>query len=165
MVRSIFAELARAGLFQPLWSERIFDEWRIAVARKHGLAVEPEVVAAQAELSRSFPQAQVVGDPILETQLALPDPADAHVLAAAVAGQADMLLTFNLRDFPKQSVAGFGIDVAHPDSFLWQLLGEREGEVRTVVGRTMNAAGIEAGRQRSVLKRAKLSRFGKAFAA
>ncbi len=49
-------------------------------------------------------------------------PKDRHVLAAAVAGRADILVTENLRDFPPAAVADFGIIVAGQDDFLSGLL-------------------------------------------
>ena len=48
-------------------------------------------------------------------QLLVPD--DVHVLAAAIAGHADCIVTANLKDFPENALAPFGIQVIHPTSF------------------------------------------------
>ena len=58
------------------------------------------------------------------------DPKDRHVLAAAVRGGADTVVTFNLKDFPDEGAAMHGIEILHPDSFLIGLLG---GYAETVV--------------------------------
>jgi hypothetical protein len=50
--------------------------------------------------------------------LELPDPDDRHVLAAAIHCGADLILTFNLDDFPEHSLASCGIGACHPDLFL-----------------------------------------------
>lgn len=165
LARGILIETAAGGLFEPVWSGRIFDEWRIAVARQHGLDAEAEVVSAQSDLTQRFPNASVEASPDLEAQIRLPDPADVHVLGAAVAGEADILLTFNLRDFPRGTVNPFGIEVLHPDSYLWSMLGDAPEAMSKAALRALDAAGIEPDRRRAAMKRAKLSRFAKALEA
>jgi hypothetical protein len=48
----------------------------------------------------------------------LPDPGDRHVLAAAIVGPCDVIMTQNARDFPEEGLEPYGIDVQHPDDFL-----------------------------------------------
>jgi predicted nucleic acid-binding protein len=43
------------------------------------------------------------------------DQKDRHVLAAAVRANAEVLVTFNIKDFPPDSVRDFDIQVVHPD--------------------------------------------------
>ncbi len=50
------------------------------------------------------------------------DPKDRHVLAAAVKSKADVIVTFNLKDFPAESLEPWGIKAQHPDQFLLDLL-------------------------------------------
>jgi hypothetical protein len=47
---------------------------------------------------------------------------DRHVLAAAVAGRADTLVTENLKDFPPESAVHLGITITGQDDFLLGLL-------------------------------------------
>ena len=47
--------------------------------------------------------------------LELPDPNDVHVLAAAIAGHADCIVTSNLKDFPASILMEFGIEAVDPD--------------------------------------------------
>jgi hypothetical protein len=56
--------------------------------------------------------------------LSLPDPEDRHVLAAAIKGHAEVIVTFNLADFPAATLAQYGMEAQHPDVFLgtlWEL--------------------------------------------
>lgn len=46
------------------------------------------------------------------------DPGDRHVLAAAVAGSAEAIITFNLEHFPPEACEPFGVEATHPDEFL-----------------------------------------------
>jgi len=57
-----------------------------------------------------------------ERRLSLPDPNDRHVLAAAIACAADVIVTFNINDFPGDTLSPFGIAAVTPDQFLIQLL-------------------------------------------
>jgi len=61
--------------------------------------------------------------------LQLPDPNDRHVLAAAIRARADVIVTINLRDFPPEVMAPFGIEAQHPDEFILHLLDLAPGVV------------------------------------
>lgn len=60
-------------------------------------------------------------EPLLSS-VELPDPDDRHVLAAAIKGRADLIVTFNLKDFPEAVLDGFGIEAQHPDEFITNLI-------------------------------------------
>lgn len=165
LVRRIVLGAAQAGSFRPFWSVRVLDEWQIAAARRHGAAAEAEVVAARKDIAGRFPDAAALADETVEAGLRLPDPADAHVLAAAIGAGAGVLLSFNLRDFPRRALAPSGIRAAHPDGFLWECLSRRPDEIGRVIDDALVALQIEPGRGRAALKRARLSRLGKAWEA
>lgn len=112
--------LAEAGLFQPLWSEAILDEVRRNLPR---VGVTPDDADRRTRMmSEAFgAEAFVEGFDGLIDEMAC-DPKDRHVLAAAVHGGADVIVTFNLKDFPDRATVVHEIDVLHPDDFLVDLL-------------------------------------------
>jgi predicted nucleic acid-binding protein len=121
-LRDLLMRLATTELFRACWSAAIHDEWTGAVLR-----TRPEL-KAQLERTRQLMDAHVLDslvtgyEPLIKT-LDLPDPHDRHVLAAAIVGRADLIVTKNLKDFPAERLAPFGIDAQHPDVFVRNLLG------------------------------------------
>jgi hypothetical protein len=71
--------------------------------------------------------------------LTLPDPNDLHILAAAIVAEADVIVTFNLKDFPAENINQYGITAKHPDDFIADLIGLNSFKV---------AAAVETCRQR-----------------
>jgi hypothetical protein len=120
--RDLLIRLARTGLVGARWTARIQDEWI-----RNLLANRPDLNPAQLRRTRELMEAAVPGA-LVEAfehripELALPDPDDRHVLAAAIEAQADVLVTFNGKDFPREVVAPYGIEVIDPDAFVQDLL-------------------------------------------
>ena len=52
----------------------------------------------------------------------LPDSNDRYVLAAAIVGETNVIVTQNIRDFPADRLSPFRIDVHHPDAFTGRVL-------------------------------------------
>lgn len=162
--RALVLGAGQAGLIVPLWSARIIEEWRRAVARD-GPQAAAEVAADIALARIACPDAAIAVPEGLADTLSLPDPDDRHVLAAAIAARADVLLTRNMRDFPPRTLARHGISPRAPDSLFLELWVDRPdamaGIAGPVVAATARAAGLGP---RDVLKRAGLPRLGKALA-
>src|SRR5215470_13944499 len=116
LVRDVLLSLAHAGLYRPLWSADIAREWQdnLLVRRP----AKAEQIARTARLmDEHFPEALITGYESLISTLMLPDPADRHVLAAAIRGGAQIIVTGNLRDFPKDSLAVYDIEPMSADEF------------------------------------------------
>jgi hypothetical protein len=64
----------------------------------------------------------VVGYQDLIPSLTLPDANDRHVLAAAICAGADVIVTYNLKDFPTTTLEQYGIEAQHPDEFISHLI-------------------------------------------
>lgn len=54
--------------------------------------------------------------------LELPDPKDRHVLAAAIKTNANVIVTNNIKDFPKEYLASFGLTAKTADDFLTYII-------------------------------------------
>jgi predicted nucleic acid-binding protein len=163
VLREILIGAARAGLYQPLWSDRILEEWARATV-KLGPGAEAVARGEVAVLRAEIPGASVTPKAGLEARLHLPDLADIHVLAAAIAGGADVIVTFNAKDFPRHVLTEEGLRRMDPDEFLRTLHETYPDAVAAVVETVRAKAEALSGEPqplRALLKRAQLPRLGK----
>ena len=72
--------------------------------------------------NRAFPDAMVDNYEQLITSLELPDEKDRHVLAAAIKTNANIIVTENLKDFPEDYLASFGLSAKSSDQFLTDII-------------------------------------------
>ena len=166
VLREVLIGVAKAGLYTPLWSDRILEEWARATV-KLGPGAEDIARGEIAALRVAFPKASVAPREGLAARLWLPDPADVHVLAAAIAGHADLIVTFNASDFPRHTLAEEGLRRDDPDHFLlglWRVAPEAVERVVEDVRAEAERLSGEAQPLRPLMKRARLPRLGKALA-
>ncbi|WP_246163641.1 PIN domain-containing protein [Brasilonema sennae] len=105
--------LATTGSYKPRWSAMIHDEWIRNVC-----ANRPDLSLAYLERTRTLmdlhvEDALVEGYETIIPTLSLPDADDRHILAAAIVGQCDTIITFNLKDFPQETLAPYRIEAVH----------------------------------------------------
>jgi predicted nucleic acid-binding protein len=122
-LRDLLMRLALQDLYRAKWTAAIHEEWM-----RNVLLNRPDLSREQLERTRQLMDANVrdclvTGYECLIPALVLPDPDDAHVLAAAVHGGANIIVTFNLKDFPAAILAPHGIEAQHPDEFITNLIG------------------------------------------
>lgn len=99
--------LAEAGAYRPQWSAGVLEELERNLVEKAGLATESARRRISA-MQRAFPDAEVQGyETLIESMTC--DAKDRHVLAAAVRGQSEVLVTFNGDDFPDAPIAVAGV--------------------------------------------------------
>lgn len=127
-LRDLLMRLAITGLYSARWTEQIHEEWTRSLLKKRPDLADalPRTVEL---MDRAVPDALVTGHEPLISALVLPDPDDRHVLAAAIRAGAQLIVTFNLKDFPADTLASFGIEAVHPDTFLEQQFELNEGLV------------------------------------
>lgn len=116
-LRDTLLRVAERGVYRPLWSEPILFDLRLNVVERYP-DISPERFDSMLEdMREAFEDATVTGfEPLIDSMTN--DVSDRHVLAAAVAGRADVIVTHNVRDFPPTVCDPFGIDVQTPDEFL-----------------------------------------------
>jgi predicted nucleic acid-binding protein len=120
-LRDTLLRFAAAEFYDLLWSERILDEAERNLVTD-GRVDESGARRLRNAMTTAFDDAIVPGEAIAALEEAMTnDPKDRHVLAAAVASEAQAVITMNLRDFPAASTEPYGIEAQHPDEFLMVL--------------------------------------------
>lgn len=133
-LRSLLMHLALIGLFRAKWSADVHEEWISNLLQRRPDLTRDKLERTRMLMDKHAIDALVTGyeDLIPGLQLPglqLPDPNDRHVLAAAIRGHADVIVTMNLRDFPSDTIGSFGIEAQHPDEFVLHLLDLAPGAV------------------------------------
>ncbi|NCO21730.1 MAG: PIN domain-containing protein [Rhodobacterales bacterium] len=167
VLRDILLAAAKAGLYEPLWSPRILEEWARATV-KLGPGAETVARGEIALLTAAWPRAAILPRDGDLARLCLPDLNDIHVLAAAIAGSADLIVTFNARDFPRHTLSAEGLARQDPDQFLLYLYLRAPEAIRASVASVHATAQQLAGEPlplKPLLKRARLPRLAKALVA
>lgn len=121
-LRDLLIRIARKGLVRAKWTDEILDECFRSI-----LANEPERKSESLRRTRELmnlavADCLVAGYEDLVESIKLPDPNDRHVVAAAVRCGAQVIVTANLDDFPKESLAAFELEAVHPDDFVLDCL-------------------------------------------
>jgi predicted nucleic acid-binding protein len=141
-LRDLLLRVALAGVVRARWSDEILDEcFRNIVSNRPDL---PAAALARTRelMCEAVPDCLVTNYHDLADHVLLPDPDDRHVLAAAIRSNAQVIVTFNLKDFPDAALAPFGIEAKHPDDFLLDAIGIAPGTIATVV--SQQAAALKS---------------------
>ncbi len=132
-VRDLLVRLAAAGLFRGRWTDQIHEEWCRNLLKNRS-DIPPERIQAVCELmDKTVADCKVEGYESLIDGLILPDADDRHVLAAAIRCSAQVIVTYNLADFPADRLEPYGIEAQHPDTFLLHLLDLAPARIAGVV--------------------------------
>lgn len=132
-IRDVLLQLAVMDVYRAKWTAQIHEEWMTALLRN-----EPHRNPASLERTRALMDSNtrdclIDGYAHLIPSLTLPDEDDRHVLAAAIVGRCDAIVTQNLKDFPEEVLAPLGIEAQHPDEFLCNQFSLSQGAFCTAV--------------------------------
>jgi predicted nucleic acid-binding protein len=127
------------ALYRANWSNETLIELR-RVLVKIG-RTEEQAVRRVSEMQKAFPEAVIHIPPSLVAAMPnIPDPSDRHVVAAAVFARADVIVTSNLKDFPKELLEPYHLLVHSPDEFLlhqyhlnpWMMLEKLDNQASAI---------------------------------
>lgn len=132
-LRDLLMNLALTDLFRARWSNMIHDEWI-----RNVLADRPDLSRKQLERTRMLMNRHIrdclaEGFEHLIPAIQLPDPDDRHVVAAALHSGANLIVTFNLSDFPAENLEIYNLSAQHPDNFIVGLFGLHREKVLEAV--------------------------------
>jgi len=120
-LRDLLLRLALTDLFRARWSDMIHDEWtRNLLALRPDL--EERLARTRALMNAHVRDCLVTSFEHLIPSIDLPDPDDRHVAAAAIHSGASLIVTFNLKDFPADTLTRYNLSAQHPDDFILDLL-------------------------------------------
>lgn len=121
-LRSLILFLAQTGLFRARWSNDIHEEWISKLLDNRKDISRTDLDRVRALMDRAVLDCLVFDYESLIPSVKLPDENDRHVLAAAIRGRADVIVTFNESDFPEDILQRYGMHSRHPDNFLLDLI-------------------------------------------
>ena len=121
-LRDFLLQLANLELYRPKWTEQIQEEWIRNLLLKRNDLQRTSLEKTRDAMNAAFPDSNIFNYEETISSLSLPDINDRHILAAAIKVNADVIVTFNLKDFPPAYLKSFGIEVQHPDQFIVDLI-------------------------------------------
>ncbi|MBV7532612.1 PIN domain-containing protein [Chitinophaga sp. sic0106] len=121
-VRDLLLCLCEVGIIIPKWTKQIQHEWTESLLRNRPDLKRNLLARICSEMDKAFPDANTKQFEDLIPGIALPDVDDRHVLAAAIKCEADLIITFNKKDFPVKITHCFHIGVFTPDELVVELL-------------------------------------------
>ncbi|MEU8567133.1 PIN domain-containing protein [Streptomyces pathocidini] len=117
-LRDLLIRLAQAGLVQAKWTHRILDEVFASLQANRPDLDGKKLTRTRELMIKAVRDCLIKDYEPLESALDLPDPDDRHVLAAAIKVHAQVIVTYNLRDFPGEALKSWDAEALHPDDFV-----------------------------------------------
>ncbi len=128
--------LTEDAVHEVLWTDELLAEWERVIVREQRRSAE-SAAKVSAAVRDFFAGSRVERDTYahLIADMPGPDPNDRPHMAAAVAGGADSIVTWNAADFPAKALGELGLVAVDPDTYLVELLTELPDEVIATIVR------------------------------
>lgn len=104
------------------WTDKILDEMVESILRRRPDLDRARLSRTRELMCQAVPDCLVTGYEGLSTDLDLPDADDRHVLAAAIRARAEVIVAFNVDDFPESALGPYDVVARHPDDFVHDLI-------------------------------------------
>lgn len=167
-VADVFLRCAEQGFYDLLWSDRIIEEVSRTLVQLNPSIPRNNIDERIQDMIRAFPQATVSDWKVFRERCPeLPDSNDEHVCAAAIAGNADVIVTFNLKDFPQDALEQAELFAQGPDEFmldLWDLKPWYPQRIVTIIDEMSDVRGLNWRDMVHRLSKAGLSKFANLIA-
>ena len=165
VMRTILLEAVKSKHDSAFWSEKILSEWS-ASAKKVGELGQLQADAEISILRANWPNSIIGFSLELEDSLYLPDLNDRHVLAAAIAGKCDAIITLNKKDFPRKILDEYSVIRLDPDHVILEYLKDDAPIIIEIAQDLLSEANRKFNQEwtiRQFLKKARLPRTAKAL--
>lgn len=117
-LRNFFMWLAVEDLYRARWTNEIHEEWIRNVLADRADLTREKLERTRRLMNTNVRDCLVTDYESLIDAVTLPDPKDRHVLAAAIKANANSIVTFNLKHFPKSETSKYGVEAIDPDDFV-----------------------------------------------
>lgn len=151
-LRSFLMFLAVPGTYRARWSAEVHEEWTSNVLLNRPDLTREKLERTRALMDMHVPDRLVTGYQNLIPELNLPDPNDRHVLAAAMQGKANVIITNNLKKFPASELQTYDMEAQTPEEFIRHLIDLYPAEVLRAAEDTVTISRIRQRRLKSTLK-------------
>lgn len=120
--RDLLLRLSQAGLYHARWTERINEEWILNLLKNRPDLTRDRLEYTCDLMSKAIPDALIKPTSTIKYSLNLPDKNDEHILLAAITGRVNVIITHNIKDFPKAILQKYHVIALTPDAFIYKLI-------------------------------------------
>jgi hypothetical protein len=161
-LRNLLVQCAVDRVVEARWTDEIHDEWIGNLSANNPNVPVRRLRETRDLMNAVLPTATVADYQLIVPAIFLPDPGDRHVVAAAVAADASVIVTWNVRDFPVAELRKHGLKRETPDAFLaglYELIPDVMIEVAARARRNLRTSRVSAREYMDALRRQRLIRF------
>ena len=132
-LRDLIMYLALTDLYSAKWPDDIHNEWIRNVLKDRPDLKKEQLVRTRDLMDENIRDCLVDDYHSIIPTLNLPDENDRHILAVAIRSAASIIVTYNLKDFPKEDLDQYTVEALHPDNFVMHLIDLNPGIVCSYV--------------------------------